>query len=218
MSGSARPPTVLGLCSFTHDSAAALISGGSLTGMAEEERLSGVKHTRDYPAGAVRLAAADAGMSAADVDIVAYNFAGHRYLAGIAGRPGHLLSPRPAPRALPRAASFAVVHQRFRRAHENLGDLFPNARVRGGPSPPAHGLYAYAASGCEGSRRPRGRQPRRAATTTIAHGHGVQRLRYRIAERSTTRPPSATRTAPSPSTWAGAAATRRAPSWRWPPR
>lgn len=52
MSGSARTPTVLGLCSFTHDSAAALISGGSLTGMAEEERLSGVKHTRDYPAGA----------------------------------------------------------------------------------------------------------------------------------------------------------------------
>jgi hypothetical protein len=34
VSGSARTPAVLGLCSFTHDSAAALISGGSLTGMA----------------------------------------------------------------------------------------------------------------------------------------------------------------------------------------
>ncbi len=50
-------PAVLGLCSFTHDSAAALITGGTLTGMAEEERLSGVKHTRDYPAEAVRVAA-----------------------------------------------------------------------------------------------------------------------------------------------------------------
>jgi len=44
-----RHPNVLGLCSFTHDSAAALISGGRLTGMAEEERLSGVKHTASTP-------------------------------------------------------------------------------------------------------------------------------------------------------------------------
>ena len=48
MKTSNRHPNVLGLCSFTHDSSAALISGGRLTGMAEEERLSGVKHTREY--------------------------------------------------------------------------------------------------------------------------------------------------------------------------
>ena len=71
MSGSARTPTVLGLCSFTHDSAAALIRGGSLTGMAEEERLSGVKHTRDYPAGAVRWLLNDAGISAVVDHLVA---------------------------------------------------------------------------------------------------------------------------------------------------
>ena len=40
MKTSNRHPNVLGLCSFTHDSAAALISGGQLTGMAEEERLA----------------------------------------------------------------------------------------------------------------------------------------------------------------------------------
>jgi hypothetical protein len=103
VSGSARTPAVLGLCSFTHDSAAALISSGSLTGMAEEERLSGVKHTRDYPAGAVRWLLTEAGISAADVDIVAYNFDGYRYLGGIAGsvpylpQPGDPL-PRPAAR------------------------------------------------------------------------------------------------------------------------
>ena len=49
MRTSDRQPTVVGLCSFTHDSAAALITGGRLTGMAEEERLSGVKHTSRVP-------------------------------------------------------------------------------------------------------------------------------------------------------------------------
>ena len=93
MRTSDRQPTVVGLCSFTHDSAAALITDGRLTGMAEEERLSGVKHTREYPAAAVQWLLDDAGLAAADVDIVAYNFAGHRYLAGIAGTPRHLLPP-----------------------------------------------------------------------------------------------------------------------------
>ncbi len=40
---------ILGLCSFTHDSAAALIVDGELVGFCEEERLSGVKHTAAYP-------------------------------------------------------------------------------------------------------------------------------------------------------------------------
>ena len=35
-------PVVLGLCSFTHDSAAALAAGGRLVGMAVEERLSDI--------------------------------------------------------------------------------------------------------------------------------------------------------------------------------
>jgi carbamoyltransferase len=98
-----RHPNVLGLCSFTHDSAAALITGGRLTGMAEEERLSGVKHTREYPAAAVEWLLREAGLTAADIGTVAYNFAGHRYLAGLAGTPGHLLQPATRRRALPRA-------------------------------------------------------------------------------------------------------------------
>ena len=147
MRTSDRQPTVLGLCSFTHDSAAALIAGGRLTGMAEEERLSGVKHTREYPAAAVQWLLDDAGLAAADVDIVAYNFAGHRYLAGIAGTPGHLLPPATRSRALPRAASFAVIHHRFRQRMKTLQGLFPNARVRCVPHHMAHGIYAFAASG-----------------------------------------------------------------------
>ena len=147
MRTSDRQPTVVGLCSFTHDSAAALITDGRLTGMAEEERLSGVKHTREYPAAAVQWLLDDAGLAAADVDIVAYNFAGHRYLAGIAGTPRHLLRPATRSRALPRAASFAVIHHRFRQRMKTLQGLFPNARVRCVPHHMAHGIYAFAASG-----------------------------------------------------------------------
>jgi carbamoyltransferase len=147
MRTSTRQPTVLGLCSFTHDSAAALISDGKLTGLAEEERLSGVKHTREYPAAAVQWLLDDAGLTPADVNIVAYNFAGHRYLAGIAGTPGHLLRPATRSRALPRAASFAVIHHRFRQRMKTLQGLFPNARVRCVPHHVAHGMYAFAASG-----------------------------------------------------------------------
>ena len=140
---------MLGLCSFTHDSAAALISGGSLTGMAEEERLSGVKHTRDYPAGAVRWLLDDAGTHRRRREHSGLQLRRHRYLAGIAGSARYLLSPVTRSRALPRAASFAVVHQRLPRAH---------AEVLRGPVPErpgarlclhheAHGLYAFAASG-----------------------------------------------------------------------
>jgi carbamoyltransferase len=138
---------VLGLCSFTHDSAAALIADGRLAGMAEEERLSGVKHTRDYPAEAVRWLLADAGISAADVDVVAYNFAGRRYLGGIAGSAPYLFNPVTRARALPRAASFAVIHGRYRQRMATLRETFPNARVRGVRHHTAHGMYAYAASG-----------------------------------------------------------------------
>jgi carbamoyltransferase len=137
----------LGLCSFTHDSAAALITSGRLTGMVEEERLSGVKHTREYPAAAVQWLLDDAGLAAADIGIVAYNFAGHRYLAGIAGAPGHVLRAATRSRALPRAASFTVIHHRFRQRMKTLQGFFPNARVRYVPHHVAHGMYAFAASG-----------------------------------------------------------------------
>jgi carbamoyltransferase len=142
-----RQPRVLGLCSFTHDSAAALIADGNFTGMAEEERLSGVKHTRGYPTKAVEWLLNDHGLSRADIDVVAYNFAGHRYLAGIAGAPAHLLLPATRARALPRAASFAVVHRRFRQRIKMLKEIFPNGRVRCVSHHMAHGMYAYAASG-----------------------------------------------------------------------
>jgi len=183
VSGNARTPTVLGLCSFTHDSAAALISGDSLTGMAEEERLSGVKHTSDYPARAVRWLLDDAGASPADVDIVAYNFDGYRYLGGIAGSARYLLSPVTRSRALPRAASFAVVHRRFRGRMQKLRETFSNARVRGILHHEAHGLYAFAASGFGDAGVLVVDSLGETCTTSIAAASRTgDQARYRIAE------------------------------------
>src|SRR5215469_3100590 len=141
-----RRPVVLGLCSFTHDSAGALISDGKLIGMAEEERLSGAKHTREYPAQAVQWLLADAGLTSADVDVVAYNFAGHHYLAAATGVPGQLRAATRS-RALPRAASFAVIHRRYRQRMKTLKGMFPNGQVHSVPHHLAHGTYAFAASG-----------------------------------------------------------------------
>ena len=63
------------------------------------------------------------------------------------------------------------------------------------------------------------RQPRR----DLHHFHRVRPGASRrqsgtgSGSRSATRRPSATPTAPLPCTWAGGAATRKAPSWPWPP-
>lgn len=142
-----QQPVVLGLCAFTHDSSAALIADGRLIGMVEEERLSGIKHTRDYPAKSVDWLLVESVLSAADVGIVAYNFAGHRYLAGVAGSAGHLLHSETRQRALPRAASFAVIHHRYRDRMRKLQTIFPNGRIYPALHHRAHGLYAFAASG-----------------------------------------------------------------------
>jgi len=183
VSGGTRTPAMLGLCSFTHDSAAALISGGSLTGMAEEERLSGVKHTRDYPATAIRWLLDDAGISAADVGVVAYNFDGYRYLGGIAGSVPYLLSPVTRSRALPRAASFAVIYQRFRGRMQKLREAFPNARVRGALHHKAHGLYAFAGSGFGDAAVLVVDSLGETCTTSIAAASRTgNRVRYRVAE------------------------------------
>lgn len=179
-----RTPNILGLCSFTHDSAAALISRGRLTGMVEEERLTGVKHTREYPAAAVEWLLADAGLTAADIGTVAYNFAGHRYLAGIAGTPGHLLRSETRPRALPRAASLAVVHHRYRERMSTLRSLFPNAQVRAVPHHTTHGLYAFAASGFSNAAVLVIDSLGETCTTSIGSGQVLPggRIRYRIRE------------------------------------
>jgi carbamoyltransferase len=142
-------PRVLGLCSFTHDSSAALVVDGHLVGLVEEERLSGVKHTKAYPAHAVAWLLQEAGLAAEDVDVVAYNFAGGRYLAALPGSLPYLVNRATRREALARARGFAVVHRNYRRRMSILRERFPSATVRPVLHHRAHGMYALASSGYE---------------------------------------------------------------------
>lgn len=137
-------PVALGLCSGTHDSAAALIADGRLIGLVEEERLNGEKHTKAYPERAIAWLLEQAGMTEQHVTDVAYNFSPRRYLKGTV--PVRHLSPVTARRALPRARSFALVHRRAAERMRQFGLRFPGAALHGVEHHRAHGLYAFAAS------------------------------------------------------------------------
>ncbi len=210
------PSVILGLCSYTHDSSAALLVDGELVGFVEEECLSGQKHTKLYPARAVRWLLDLAKLSATDVDAVAYNFQPARYLADSPAALRMALSPMTRDRSLARAHGFARSPCRTRRRLRVL--------AASSPRPASHRSCTTEPTSSRPSRPPAGDKAAvlvvdslgERQTTTIAHGHGIQRPASSPWKRSTTRPPSGTCTAPSPSTWAGGVATRKAPSWRWP--
>ncbi|MGW5577143.1 hypothetical protein [Micromonospora chokoriensis] len=103
---------VLGLC-FTHDSAAALFFDNALVGFAEEERLSGEKHTRAFPKRAVAWFLARARLDPSAVTEVAYNFDGERYLDALPATELWAQMPQTRDRAQARADSFRKVHARF---------------------------------------------------------------------------------------------------------
>ena len=65
-------PAILGLNCYKHDSAAALLVDGKLVGAAEEERFQRVKHYSGYPEKAVEYLLREAGISASDIDHIAY--------------------------------------------------------------------------------------------------------------------------------------------------
>ncbi|WDZ92813.1 MULTISPECIES: carbamoyltransferase C-terminal domain-containing protein [Nocardiopsis] len=140
-------PVLLGLCSGTHDSAAALISDGKLVGLVEEERLNGDKHTRAFPRHAIDYLLTRANLTADDVTSIAYNFDPGLYRNAIPSSLRYLLHKTARRRALPRATSFARVHRRASERLSALTDTFPRARVTGVEHHRAHGIYAFAASG-----------------------------------------------------------------------
>lgn len=139
-------PVMLGLCSYTHDSAAALTVNNTLVGFAEEERLTGDKHTPAYPEQAVRWLLDSAGLDADAVDVVAYNFDGRRYLDALHTTPLHAQLPATRDRAQPRADSFRKVHARFGHRIAELRTRFPRARIAPTLHHRTHGLYAFASS------------------------------------------------------------------------
>lgn len=176
------PSVVLGLCSYTHDSSAALLVAGELVGFVEEERLSAQKHTKAYPAHAVAWLLDQAKLTAADVDAVAYNFQPARYLAESPAALRLALSPATRDRAIARAHGFAKVAVRTQQRMRLIGRQFPVARVMPVLHHRAHQLTAFTASGWDeaavlvvdslGERQ----------TTTIARGHDTLRPRAQTLE------------------------------------
>jgi|SRR5215470_7965585 len=181
-----RPFTgsVLGLCAYTHDSAAALIVDGELVGFAEEERLVGDKHTSAYPAHAVRWLLAEAAVAPEQITSVGYNFQARRYLDALAQAPGQLVRPATRGRAVARARSFVRVARRTRARLGALSARFPRAWVTGVRHHRAHGLYAFASSAYQDAAVLVADSLGEVQTTTIGHarhtaGGGCQ---YRIVE------------------------------------
>src|SRR5262245_33137299 len=63
---------VLGISSYYHDSAAALIRDGVILSAAQEERFTRRKHDSGFPANAVVACLVEAGIRANDVDRIAF--------------------------------------------------------------------------------------------------------------------------------------------------
>ncbi|HUI10335.1 MAG TPA: carbamoyltransferase [Bacteroidota bacterium] len=63
---------ILGISCYYHDSAAALIRDGAIVAAAQEERFTRKKHDFDFPARAVAYCLAEAGITAKEIDVVAF--------------------------------------------------------------------------------------------------------------------------------------------------
>lgn len=63
---------ILGISSYYHDSAAALIVDGEIVAAAQEERFTRIKHDSAFPYNAVRYVIEEAGLDVASIDIVAF--------------------------------------------------------------------------------------------------------------------------------------------------
>ncbi len=63
---------ILGISSFYHDSAAALVENGDILAAAQEERFTRIKHDQDFPENAVRYCLKEAGATIDDIDLIAF--------------------------------------------------------------------------------------------------------------------------------------------------
>jgi carbamoyltransferase len=163
------PRAILGFCSGTHDSAAALVLDGKLVGFAEEERLNGDKHTRAYPAHTVAWLLDFSGICPESIDIVGYNFQAAGYLAALTRLPHHLAAPATRVRALPRAANFALEAVLCQRRTQQVRRRFSAADTTQILHHRAHGLYAFASSGYDDAAVLVVDSLGEMQTTTIAH-------------------------------------------------
>jgi carbamoyltransferase len=63
---------ILGISAWYHDSEAALVVDGAVAAAAQEERFTRVKHDADFPARAIASCLEQAGLTAADLDLVVF--------------------------------------------------------------------------------------------------------------------------------------------------
>ena len=63
---------ILGISAFYHDSAAALIVDGRIVAAAQEERFTRKKHDPGFPLHAAQYCLQQAGLTAADLDYIAF--------------------------------------------------------------------------------------------------------------------------------------------------
>lgn len=134
----------LGLCAFVHDSSAALAVDGRLAGFVEEERLSGVKHTKSYPFHAVGSLLHDASLRPEHVRAVALTFDGPEILRGTARALARADGRRPV-RSARGVASYGRLFTNLRRRLAYVSTCFPQARVTTVPHHRCHADYAFAA-------------------------------------------------------------------------
>src|SRR3954451_16508300 len=139
---------VLGINAVFHDPAAAIVVDGVTVAAAEEERFSRRKHgktpvpfsTWELPEQAARWCLAEAGVSAGDLDAVAYS-----YSPDLAAPVGSDLT---TDEWEPLRSLFV---QRAPRSLQTLFPALPPDRVRFVPHPVIHAASAYLAAPCESS-------------------------------------------------------------------
>ena len=64
--------TILGISAFYHDSAAAIITDGTIIAAAQEERFTRKKHDFSFPQHAIHYCLENSGLSGKDLDLVAF--------------------------------------------------------------------------------------------------------------------------------------------------
>jgi carbamoyltransferase len=67
-----KPPLILGLSAFYHDSSAALLRGGDIIAAAQQERFSRRKNDEGFPHGAIDFCLRQGGIRAGDLDAVVF--------------------------------------------------------------------------------------------------------------------------------------------------